>query len=304
MSDTMWSIRDFRSDDASGVDALLDAGTDPLFVDQAHVLHGAGRDGERWKRTLVASTDSEVVGAATVARNRVHPGRYSFALEVAAARRRRGIGRSLTEAALAIRPRLLPLAAKIRPTDPAAGGLLHALNGRVYQTCQGLQLDPHTEMISQWCNRQPTPAGTTIGSLEGAEPGELVEAWRQQYLWVHEPWSPADPQAVGEVTPEVLGDLEAALSIGARRSGRLRATAWVFVEADGSASIVAETVNRHEADGTALLAATLARCLQGLQSSGISNVEFDGHVDDPHLVPVCATLTPTAENPLLLVEVT
>lgn len=291
--------RPFRDGDQPGVDALLDDDADPLFVAQAHAMHGLETPG--W-HTVVATENGQIVGALTVARNRVHPGRYSFAVEVAAAHRRRGIGRSLTEAALALRAEPLPLAAKIRPADLAAAGLVRAFGGRAYQSCDGLRVELHSATVAAWCGEQVPVDGSTVTSLEGVDSAELAAAWIEQYRWVHEAWSPVDVDVLAEVSPSVLAELEPGLSAAVRLDGRLRAMAWVFAEEPGTVAIVAETSQRDEPDGTALVALALAGCFGALRDAGIEHAEIDGHVSDPHLQPVCTTLPPGPSKPLLLVE--
>ncbi|MGI8879058.1 MAG: GNAT family N-acetyltransferase [Jatrophihabitans sp.] len=293
------TTRPFQDGDQAGVDALLDDDADPLFVAQAHALHGPEAEGSH---TVVAIENGQIVGALSVARNRVHPGRYSFAVEVAAAHRRRGIGRRLTGAALALRADARPLAAKVRPADPAATGLIRAFDGRTYQRCDGLRVDVQSAAIADWCAARVSLDAAVAISLEGLQSAELAAAWVEQYRWVHEAWSPVDEDVLAGVTPSVLADLEPGLSAAVRLDGRLRAIAWVFAEAPGTVAVVAETVQRDEPDATALVASTLARCFAALRAAGIAHAEIDGHVGDPHLQPVCTTLPPSRSNPLLLVE--
>lgn len=289
------TIRPWRAGDA--VDALLDADADPLWVAQGHALHGpdvdgVGPGGVRRRRTLVAHLGTDLVGAATVATNAIHAGRLSCAVEVAAPHRRRGIGRALLAA---VRPQPLPLAGKVRPGS-AAHAFVAAAGGSAYQHCPGVQADAQDPALRRWC--AAAPAGQ-LGPLAGA----LAEAWVEQYLWVHEDWSPvSSTAALRDLADGPVGEIDPELSTGAWVDGRLAATVWAFSDGADGLVVVAETQRRDEPGGTRLLTAALARSLTRAAAAGRRTVEFDGHDTDPHLAPLLATLPRTGANPLLLVE--
>ena len=137
-----WVIRPYRAADQAAVDDLVEGGADPLWVSQGHRLHGEAREGDRWRRSLVAEEAGRVVGAVTIGRNPVHPGRYNAAVEVAVGSRRRGLGTALIEQVRLLAPEARPLAGKLRPSDAAAVALAERLGGRVYQRCPGPCPDP------------------------------------------------------------------------------------------------------------------------------------------------------------------
>ncbi|MDQ1743866.1 MAG: hypothetical protein QOE23_2205 [Pseudonocardiales bacterium] len=58
-------LRPWTAADEAPVTALLAPDSDPLWAAQGHLLHGADRDGERWRRTLVAREGNRVVAAGT-----------------------------------------------------------------------------------------------------------------------------------------------------------------------------------------------------------------------------------------------
>jgi hypothetical protein len=130
-----------------------------------------------------------------------------------------------------------------------------------------------------------------------------VDAWVSMYLWVHESWSPADPDVLHEMSPAMVARADAALSVYAARDRQPCATAWAFPEPTGTVIVGAETTHRDEPEAVGVLAATLAACLRNLAAAGITDVLIDGHDSDPHLVPVIATMPPCPRTPLLLVEV-
>lgn len=296
----MPDLREWTSADTPAIDALLDADPDPLWANQGHQLHGEPRDGERWRRTWVAEEGGAVVGAVTVGRNWVHPDRYTCALEVAPARRRRGIGRLLVEHARSVRPEPRPLSAKVRERDPAARALAAAVGAQPYQRAPCPQLDPSSADIRLWCTRY----AADVTSLEALDPSGSATAFVEVYRWIHEGWAPVGPEhALAAMSDLVTADADRALSRGLWRDGRLVAVAFAFPEEPGRVECVLETVRRDEAEGVAAVAAVLAGVLTAAHAAGLREVELDGHDTDPHLAPVVATLPPHKDNPLLVVEV-
>lgn len=312
-------LRPWEPRDAGTLDTLLDADADPLWVAQHHGLHGPDRDGERWRRTLIATTGGDgaedvVVGAATIARGSVHPDRYSCAIEVHPAWRRRGAGRALLAAVRAARPAPLPLVSKVRPSDTAALALLAAAGGGVRQRCPGQVVDPADPAVRAWSREHAQgPPGLEVASLEGLSAEQVTAAFTEQYLWVHAAWSPvhrgAPRRALARVAASVAAEADRSVSSGAWWRGRLVATVLAFAAQDGW-EVVAETVPADPAaagapagvDGVALLRPALARTFAQTAERGGGPVELDGHVDDPHLQPALATVPTAALRPLLLVQ--
>ncbi len=301
VADPEWTIRPFSAADQPGVDGLLDAHADPLWAAQGHRLHGAAQGGDRWRHTLVAERAGQVVGAVTVATNRVHPGRYSLAVEVAAGSRRRGLARALVERARLDVPGPLPLAGKLRPSDPAGCALLRSAGGRVYQRCPGLCPDPIAAEVRDWAaGHASAPGAVPLADLPAAEWGEL---WVRQYLWVHRDWSPAAEQPLRELAVGLVTEADPELSTLTVRDSRVVAVCWVFAAPDGTVEIVAETTERQVPDGVSAVATGLARSLSLLTDRGVRRAEIDGHASDPHLAAVLGTFPPVPRNPLDLVEI-
>lgn len=291
-------IREWTDADGRAIDVLLDPEPDPLWAGQGHRLHGAPREGERWRRTWVAEAGDALVGAVTLGRNYVHPGRYSCAVEVAPARRRQGLGRRLVEFARNQRPERRPLAGKVRERDEAGGALIAALGGRRYQRSPCPVVRPGDAAVRDWCAAH---AGA-VRRLTGTDPAELVRAFADLYRWQHADWSPVGSEtALAAISTATVGELDHDLSTGVWRDGRLSAVAFAFRGAT-SLDCVAETTRRDEPHGVAVLAAAVAATLAAAAADGIGSVEFDGHDDDPHLAPLLATLPVSSSNPLLLVE--
>ncbi|MEO8889856.1 MAG: GNAT family N-acetyltransferase [Jatrophihabitantaceae bacterium] len=296
-------IRPWVDGDAGAVTALLDTAADPLWAAQGHRLHGPDRDGARRRRTLIATEADRVVGAVTVARNEIHPGRLSCGVEVAAGHRRRGIGRALIQAALATRPDPLPLVGKVRVRDASAMALGRAVGASTYQRCPDPTVDPTDNRLAQWIHAQAAPSDVDVRGLAGEAPDVLARAFADLYLWVHERWSRVGSRAaLAQIAAATVAEADLGLSAGGWAEGRLAAVVFAFDDGE-SIQLVAETLRRDTPDGIALLAATVAATLDRARSRSIGAVSFDGHDDDPHLAPVLASLPIVSADPLLLLEI-
>jgi GNAT superfamily N-acetyltransferase len=295
-------LRPWTESDAASVSALLDPGGDPLWAAQGHRLHGPARDGERWRRTLLACHRDQVVGAGTVACNPVHAGRYPCAVEVTAGWRRHGVATALVQALRELRPQPLPLAGKIRESDVAAWSFGRAMGGQVYQRCRCPRLDPMAADVTAWC-RAALTAAERVTSMDALPATQVAALFEEQYRWVHERWSPVSSlEWLSQISSATTAEASLAASSCAWRSGRVAAAVFALPEPDGSLTLVAETQHRDEADGTVLLSAALARSLTASADHGYRAVELDGHEEDPHLGPIVTELPVAATSPLLLVE--
>lgn len=295
-------LRPWTDSDADPVAALLAPDSDPLWAAQGHHLHGPAREGERWRRTLLACEGDRVVGAGTVARNPVHAGRYPSAIEVAADRRRRGIATALLTALRELRPEPLPLAGKIRESDATGWPFGQARGARAYQRCRCPRLDLRSAALTTW-RHGALAADAELTAMSRLSRDQAAALFEEQYRWVHERWSPvSSPTWLRGVSAESVAEADLGASSLAWRHGRVAASVFAFGEPDGTVGLVAETQRRAEPGGIELLGATLARSLTVLVELGFADVELDGHDDDPHLAPLLAELPIASTSPLLLVE--
>nr|WP_255480223.1 GNAT family N-acetyltransferase [Quadrisphaera sp. RL12-1S] len=263
--------------------------------------------------------DGRVVGAATVARNWVHPGQYSCAVDVHRAWRRQGVGRRLLDGVREVRPETLPLMSKLRPSNAAAMGFLAAAGGGVRQRSPGQVVDVDDHRVLAWAERHRAAAahsgfpGLQTESLDRLDAEQLAQAFAEQYLWVHASWSPvptgAPRRALESVAAATAAEADRGCSSGVWWNGRLIAMVLVF-PAEVGWEVVAETVVRDVAaagvppqlTGVDVLRGALARTIAEVAGRGGGLLELDGHVDDPHLQSALDGLPLAQLRPLLLVQ--
>lgn len=297
-------IRPWMVGDEARIDGLLDDVPDPLWVMQMHAMHGPNRESPRWRRTRVAVLDEEIVGAVSIGVNQVHGGRLNGALEVSPSHRRQGIGRVLLAAGRDLRESDLPIMSKVRPDNAAAADFLDSVGGSLVQQCRGERVDPADPRVRDWCTAPIPVADIRVTSLEGVAPSMAASAYAEMYRWVHESWSPVTSEgALRDMSEVMAGELVPELSAGAWRGQDLLALVCAFAEPDGANLLVAETARRSQRDGAAVLALAIAHAMTEAGRAKVRYVEFDGHVDDPHLSEVLESLPQCGSNPLLLVSV-
>ena len=106
-----------------------------------------------------------------------------------------------------------------------------------------------------------------------------------------------------ELANSLTNEADPDLTSVVTRGSDVSAVTWIFDGHDGTAEVVAETVQRHATHGVADVACSLARSLRKLARAGVRKAEIDGHVSDPHLQPVVADLPEVPREPLDLVEI-
>lgn len=298
-------IRPWSRGDEVAVDGLATGDVDALWVAQGHGLHGrAWQRGGRWRKTLIGVEGRRLVRAASLATNRVHGGRLSCAVEVAAPDRRRGVGRALLAEVLSLAPSGMPVAAKVRPGS-AGHGFATAAGGSIYQRSPGPRVDLSDPAVREWCAARSRGADddATVESLARLPAPQLADAFVQQYRWVHAAWSPvSDLSALGELAATTVKEPDVDVSSAAWLGDRLVAVAFAFPNGVAGMDVVAETQRQHEPSGASALAASIGRCLTQPRIAGLGTVEFDGHVTDPHLFPILGSIPGVSANPVLHVE--
>lgn len=278
-------IRDWQ--DGDEFDHLLDDDPDPLWVGQQHRFHGEPREGDRWRRTVVAEQDGAIVGAGSLLFNDLHPDRYPTSIEVAPTHRRLGLGRELLAELLELRPdRSRPLESKVR--EQAFDIRAFWAEARTYQRCACPVIDPDDPAVRAWILAN---AGSARGLVDAAV------HFAQLYRWLHQEWSPvSSDEVLHRVADELAAEADLERSSLGLTDGEPAAAVFAFADPTGW-DCVAETLTP-DGDEQALRAA-LARTLSRLDRP----VEFDGHDSDPHLAGLLAELPWVASDPLLLIEI-
>lgn len=121
---------------------------------------------------------------------------------------------------------------------------------------------------------------------------DLLEANAAIYEWIHACWSPVAPGFAVVLRQGVEDDLDLdATSVAVDDAGRIRAAALAYRDTVPPV-VTAETVERDAPRGERLVEACIRATLDAFAERGITEVEFDGHVSDPHFLPVWARLRP------------
>ncbi len=243
-----WSLREYRAGEQQGVDALIDEDTEPLFALQGHPLQGPAREGERWRRTVVAELDGMVIGAATVARNKWHPSYTTLIVEVAAAHRRRGLGTELSRAARELRPGA-SFYTKINQKDQPAMRFARSLGGESIVTSPMPRLDPTVSFTASWLDDRSPPRGITLAPLSRLPMSEWGRSWSAQYNWVHQAWNPADPANLGELGSLAASEFDGDMSAIAQTSGGSVVAAAFASPFPDSVIVVVETITPDTPNG-------------------------------------------------------
>lgn len=295
------TIRSWQDGDDAIVSGMLDRSMDPLWIAQA--LHGPDLESPKFRKSLLAMVDDDVVGVGTVSLNPVHPGRYPAAIDVRLDVRRQGIGSRLLLNQMNARPQPLPLATKIHRRNSAAVEFARHRGGASYQNCSSTFIDPSQESVQQWAAETlQLPGSNDVFYTALGRDHNALRAFVDMYLWVHKKWSPVgDTDSLCDIAETVLRSLDKQLSVAAWRAGTIEAAVFAFRDGD-DVEIVAETTRRLVADGSHVLSRALSATLTACSNSGVRRVEFDGHVSDPHLESIVATLPGRSIDPLMLME--
>ncbi|GAA3753630.1 N-acetyltransferase [Microbacterium kribbense] len=253
---------------------------------------------DRWRdestRSVVAQgEDGAILAAGIVWTSHAHDDRYWADVVVDPARRRARIGTAMFRHLSGLRARDLPFMTRGYVDDPRLA-FAFALGARTIQVVPPARI----ELVRR----------TALRPLPGIAPGTEVpmsaieDANASFYQWIHASWSPVSPEFVAAVNAGLKDDLDlASTAVAVDGQGRPRAVALVYGDTDPPV-VCAETVRPDEPDGERLVEGCLRAALDALAERGLAEVEFDGHVTDPHLLPNWAKLAPSGRW-FLLVEV-
>lgn len=251
-------------------------------------LDGVELRADRWRnedtRAIKVIDNGDLVAVGLLWTSRVHPtDRYWAEAHVAPHRRREGIGTAVVSHLTGLRHQSIPLMHRGYVGDD----LLHfadALGARTVQV-----VPPSIVDVAARTALRPHP------SVVGADQvswDALKRANATIYEWTHAEWSPVGPgfaEALDRILESGL-DRQAA-SVALSSDGRIRALANAYTDRDDAEATV-ESVDPRDPLAERLVEGCVRRTLDVLAERGVDTVDFDGHVTDPHFMPVLARLNP------------
>ena len=253
----------------------------------------------RWRRTVVAVAEGQAVGFATLALNPATD-TYMCEVGVSPAFRRRGIGTRLFTGVQQVADHRLPIVGRVMSSQPIRRPFAEHLGGSVLLHCPMPSIDPTSAAGQQWTAAQRLPDGYQTTRMTDVPAEEVQAAWSAYYSWAHQPLGPTQADALPTVWEDYRSGIDDTLSYLCRHAdGQIVAFSFVSPEVwDGRTFIVAETANRDQPHGVAVLQATLAASLRALADRGIQRVEIEGHSTDPHISQLFETLPTGPSDPL------
>lgn len=263
-------LRPFVDDDAT----LPFLGTIPFRPDRWRDAH---------TRSTVLEVDGRPVAAGIMWTSRVHGDRYWVAIVVEPASRRRGYGRAVFAHLSTLRDAPLPFMTRGYVDDDALG-FADALGARTIQV-----VPPADVTAGSRAQLRPHPAVRSVRDLPWED---VLDANAAVYAWTHADWSPVARDFEAALSEGLEDDVDREASSAAVVDGRIVALALVYQDATPPI-LTAETTLRHTRDGERLIEACVRRSLDVLAARGVELVSFDGHVSDPHFLPVWARLAPS-----------
>lgn len=244
------------------------------------------RDGWRSDetRSAVAVDDGRIVAASAIWLSRVHDDRFWLEVVVDPERRRRGIGTALARHLSTLRSRDLPLMARGYVDDESLR-FTEALGARTIQTVPPVRASLET--------RTDLRFHAAVQPLAGADRSRVEAAFTELYRWTHEDWSTVRQGFEDALIEGLWDELDVeASALAVDDSGRILALALTYLDTDPPL-IVSETVSRDEPGGEHLVEGCIRRAMAILAHRGLTVVDFDGHVSDPHFLPALSRLRPT-----------
>nr|WP_091411805.1 GNAT family N-acetyltransferase [Friedmanniella luteola] len=243
--------------------------------------------------------EGQVVGYATLV---LSPATDSYFCDVSVslALRRRGIGTRLFTEVQRVADRPLPVLGRVMSSQPLRRPFAEHLGGSVLMHCPTPALDPTSAACRHWTAAQRLPEGYVTAPMVDVPAEEVRAAWSSYFTWAHQPFGVVRPEALPTVWDDYRGGVDATLSSLCRDAdGAIVALSLVSPEVwDGRTFIVAETVDRDQPLGLALLQATLAASLRALADRGFERVEIEGHSSDAHIPPLFETLPAGSHDPM------
>lgn len=242
---------------------------------------------DRWRdddtRSVIATESGAIVGVGIMWTSRVHGDRYWCEVAVAPDRRRAGRGRTMFEHLSRLRARDLEFMTR-GYVDDERMAFARALGAHTIQI-----VPPSHVQVAAGSALRTHPE---VRPASSADLRELYAANAATYAWTHADWSPVGAEFADALNEDLAAELDAEASSIAVVSGQIAATCLVYHDTEPPI-LTAETTRRDTPDGERLVEGCIRRSLDVLAERGIEAVEFDGHVSDPHLLPVWTRLEPS-----------
>jgi GNAT superfamily N-acetyltransferase len=256
-------------------------------------------DGPRWRRTLVAIAEGQLVGFATLTLNAATD-TYFCDVSVSPAHRRRGIGTRLFTEVQQVADGRLPILGRAMSSQPVRRHFAEHLGGTVLMHCPTPSIDPTSTAGRRWTDAQQLPEGYETTPMADVPAEEAQAAWSGYCVWVHQPIGATRVEALPSVWDGYRAGVDDTLSYLCRDAdGQIVAFSFVSPEVwDGRTFVVAETVHEDQPLGVRLLQATVAASLRALAGRGFRRVEIEGHSTDAHIPQLFETLPAGPRDPL------
>lgn len=234
-------------------------------------------------RSVIAIDAGQVVAAGIIWTSRVHDDRYWVDIVVDPQQRRQGIGTRVFGHLRTLRRWDLNFMTRGYVGEPSLT-FADALGARTIQVVPPEFIDTS--------NRTALRPATAVVPGSQVDSTDLLAANAAVYEWIHASWSPVAPSFAAALNKEVTEDLDlAATSVALSADGTIRAVAMVHHETVPPV-LTAESVDPRDPDGERLVEGCVRAALDVLAARDVEQVEFDGHVSDPHLFPNWIKLDP------------
>jgi GNAT superfamily N-acetyltransferase len=273
--------------------------------DELTGIHGPDRDGDRWRRTVVAELDDRAVGWGTVVLDAALRDLYFSEIEVVEDHRRRGIGTAVfAELCNRTERRPFPIFTRAMASQPVRRLFAESLGYDVMVHCPAPQAEPTTAEWRTWITAQPVPAGCRVVAVDEIDRATFNAVWYGYYQWAHEPWAPTyGPDRVAAAMPDYRSTLDADTSVLIVEATEIVAMSLVGDETwDGRTMIICETARPDQPDGARLVRVAAAQSLGRLRHRGVRLVEFEGHTTDPHTPGLFASFPPHNSDPMDIIK--
>lgn len=258
-----------------------DIDTAPDWMREIPLRPDGWRDGHT--RSVIEADAAGIFAVGILWTSRVHTDRFWFEIAVDPARRRRGAGRRMFAQLTRLRADDLPFISR-GYVDEERVAFIRALGGRVIQVVPPAQIATAQRTLLR--------AHSAVGGAAGVDDAALRAANAATYAWTHATWSPVAADFADALNEDLADELDLDASSVAVRDGAVVALCLVYRDTTPPV-VTAETTARHTPDGEHLVEGCVRRSLDVLAARGVREVEFDGHVSDPHLLPVWTRLQPT-----------